>query len=114
MFLSTSRTAWIIMALEGMARGIPIASHKLRRSLAKLGAGDLRVQQPRVRVLIVGLVFVGIGVAGLAAVASIVDLNIFISGTGLNHTAAHSVADRSDRTVDTSRYFLRIRGWGKV
>jgi hypothetical protein len=106
LFLSTSKSAWVIMAVEGMARAMPTAYHKFRRSLAKLGAGDLRVQRPRIRFLIVGLVFVGIGAVGLMAVASIVDLNIFISGTGLNHTAAHSVTERSNRSIDTFKIFL--------
>jgi hypothetical protein len=106
MFLSTSRTAWIIMAVEGMARGIPIAYRKLKRSAAKLRIGDLRVQRPRIKFLVVGLFVVGVVVAGLVAIASIINLNTFLSGTGLNHTASHSVSDRSERSVDTFEVFL--------
>jgi hypothetical protein len=106
MFLSTSRTAWIIMALEGIVRGIPVAWHKFRRSVARLRVGDLRVQRPRIKLFIVGLVFVGMGAAVITAIASVVNLNIFLSGTGLNHTAAHSVADRSGRSTDTFKVFL--------
>jgi len=106
MFLSTSRTAWIIMAVEGIARGIPVAYHKFKREFAKLCAGDLRVQRPRVGLLVVGLILAGIGVAAASAIASVVDPNIFLSGTGLNHTAAHSVNDRSGRSVDTFEVFL--------
>jgi hypothetical protein len=106
MFLSTSRTAWIIMAVEGIARGVPTAYWKLKREFAKLGAGDLRIQRPRVGLLVVGVVLVGVGIAGALKLASIIDPNIFLSGTGLNHTAAHSVTDRSGRSVDTFQVFL--------
>lgn len=106
MFLSTSRTAWIIMAVEGIARGIPVAYRKLKRNAVKLGIGDLRVQRPRIKFLVVGLFVAGIAVAGVVAIGSIVDLSTFLSGTGLNHTAAHSVSDRSERSVDTFEVFL--------
>jgi len=106
MFLSTSRSAWIIMVVEGIGRGVPVLYHKFRQSLAKLGVGDLRVQRPRVRFLVVGLVAIGVGAAGLMALASIVNLNTFLSGTGLNHTGAYSVMDRSERSVDTFQVFL--------
>jgi hypothetical protein len=106
MFLSTSRTAWVMMAIEGIARAVPAVYCKFKREFVKLCAGDLRVQRPRVGFLIVGVVLVGVGVAGALKIASIVDPNVFLSGTGLNHTAAHSVTDRSGRSVDTFEVFL--------
>jgi len=106
MFLSTSRTAWIIMVVEGMSRGIPVAYRKFKHESAKLRAGYLRIQRPRLGLLVVGLILAGIGVAGALAIASIVDPNVFLSGTGLNQTAAHSVTDRSGRSADTFEVFL--------
>jgi hypothetical protein len=106
MFLSTSRTAWVIMAVEGISRGIPTAYRKFKRESKRLRVGDLTIQRPRLRFLVVGLALVGMGVVGAIAIASIVDPNIFLSGTGLNHTAAHSVTDRSGRSVDTFKVFL--------
>jgi hypothetical protein len=106
MLLSTSRTAWIIMAIEGIARGGPGAYRKFKRELVKLGSGDLRIQRPRVGLFVIGVVLVGVFVAGAFALTTIVDPNIFISGTGLNHQAAHSVSDRSGRGGETFGVFL--------
>lgn len=106
MFLSTSRTAWIIMAIEGLSRGIPVAYRKLKRESAKLSVGDLRIQRPRLGLLVAGIALSGVVLAAMLAVASIVDPKIFLSGTGLNHTSSQSVTDRSSRSVDTFEVFL--------
>ncbi|WP_260736305.1 O-antigen ligase family protein [Tunturiibacter lichenicola] len=106
MFLSTSRTAWIVMVLEGVVRGVPSAYRKLKLELTKIGSGNLRIQRPRVGLFVIGLVLVGVFVAGALQLASIINPNILLNGTGLNHTASHSVSERSGRSVDTFGVFL--------
>jgi hypothetical protein len=106
MFLSTSRTAWLIMVVEGIARGGPIALRASRREIAKLRLGYLRLPIPHFGILVlIGLVL-GAGTAAAVAVSSVVDPTIFLNGTGLGNTSAHSVNDRSGRTGDTFAVFL--------
>jgi hypothetical protein len=106
MFLSTSRTAWVIMAVEGISRGIPVAYRKFKRELRRLRVGNLAIQRPRVGLFVVGVVLIGIGVLLAWKVSSIFNLTVFLSGTGLNHTSSQSVSDRSGRSVDTFKVFL--------
>jgi len=106
MFLSTSRTAWLIMVVEGIARVGPKALRGARRELVKLRAGYLRIPLPRFAVLaLIGIIF-GVGALAAVAISSIVDPEIFLVGTGINNTASHSVDDRSNRSVDTFNIFL--------
>ena len=98
---STSKTAWLGMLLEGLARLVPLLWKLLRVQAVRLRVGSLVTPLPRLRaVAIVGLVLVLFaGVVG--AVSRVVDLNIFLSGSGLNGTAAHSFNDRENRFNET-------------
>jgi hypothetical protein len=106
MFLSTSRTAWVIMAVEGISRGIPVAYRRFERVSRRLRVGNLAIQRPRLGIFVVGIVLVGIGAIIAWKVSSIVNLTIFLSGTGLGHTSSQSVSDRSGRSADTFKVFL--------
>jgi hypothetical protein len=105
LFLSTSKTGWIFMTLEGIARGFPCMMRWAQSIEKRLRSGALIVKVPRWRLVIswvIGLLLVG---AGVAALGIAVNLNIFLSGTGLNNTASHSVTDRYDSFIDTVEVF---------
>ena len=94
-FLSTSKTAWLFMIVEGFARLVPVLLRLLRVEWSRLRQGDLWVPLPKPRVL-VSIALVAVLLVGLAgAVSRVVDLNIFLAGSGLNNTAAHSLNDRT-------------------
>jgi hypothetical protein len=95
LFLSTSKTAWIFMMLEGVARAVPLMWSWIKSVGTRLSAGRLVVMKPRWRLILlstVGLIIAGVALVGLNAA---VNLNTFLQGTGVNNTAAHSVDKRS-------------------
>jgi hypothetical protein len=105
LFLSTSKTAWGFMMLEGAARTLPVVLRWARSLQQRLEAGRLVVRIPRLPMLlaaVVGIVFV---VAGLKTLSLALDLNIFLAGTGINNTAAHSVNTRRDQFLETVDVF---------
>jgi hypothetical protein len=105
LFVSTSKTAWIFMLLEGMARLTPHIVYYARAQTARLRRGDISLILPRPRVLVtITAGLLGL-VMGLAALGRAVNLNVFLGGTGLNHTAAHSVVDRTNRFSETMSLF---------
>jgi hypothetical protein len=105
LFLSTSRTSWLMMGFEGLLRGVPAALRILRYRLSRLSTGDVRIFRPRLHLVLVALVLMGIGTVGAIWISSFVDPNIFLSGTGLNNTAAHSVSDRTGLASETIEVF---------
>jgi hypothetical protein len=94
LFLSTSKTAWLLMIVEGFARMLPGIYRRIRKQLMRLKQGSWIVDKPRGRVVLVLAGLAIVAFAGITAVSRVVDLNIFLSGTGLNGTAAHSLNDR--------------------
>lgn len=105
LFLSTSKTGWIFMMLEGIARGFPCIMRWVQSIERRLRSGSLIVKVPRwklVASVIIGSFLIG---AGVAALGMAVNLNIFLSGTGLNNTASHSVSDRYDSFTETVEVF---------
>lgn len=105
LFLSTSKTGWIFMTLEGIIRGFPVLVRWVQSIGRRLRSGALIVKIPRwklVALSVVGSVLIAVGVAALGLA---VNLNIFLSGTGLNNTASHSVNDRYQSFVDTVEVF---------
>ena len=98
---STSKTAWLGMLLEGALRLLPLLWRTLRVQMVRLRVGSLVAPLPRLRaVAAVGLVMV-LSAAALGAVSRVVDLNVFLAGSGLNGTAAHSLNDRANRYGET-------------
>jgi len=101
LFLSTSKAAWVFMMVEGAARGFPVLKRWMGRIGRRLSSGRLVVHIPRARVVVL-LVIGAVGLwLGLRSLGQAINLNIFLSGTGLNNTAAHSVNERRDRFLDT-------------
>ena len=104
---STSKTAWLGMILEGLTRLAPLVWKTLRGQVVRLRVGSLVAPLPRLRaVAAVGLGLV-LSVAILSALSRVVDLNVFLAGSGLNGTAAHSVNDRANRTKHTFAVWLQ-------
>ena len=94
LFLSTSKTAWMLMIIEVLARVFPYLLFPLRRMIGRLRAGRLLIPLPRVNV-IAGLVALFFAASAfLAGLSRLIDPNYFLSGTGLNGTPAHSLNDR--------------------
>ncbi len=105
LFLSTSKTAWIFMILEGAARAFPPLLRWAKSVHRRLRQGSLKIRLPRWR-FVAAIVVAGVLIAqSLTMLSKIVDLNIFLSGTGLNNTAAHSLNDRETGTVETIAVF---------
>ncbi len=104
-FLSTSKTAWIFLALEGAARLLPVLRKKLGAARRRLSRGDVHIPLPRARTL--GAILVGavLIVQGLRSLSQHLDLNTFLQGTGINNTAAHSVLTRAEQFQDTWTVF---------
>ena len=98
---STSKTAWLGMMLEGAARLVPLLWKTLRQQMVRLRVGSLVTPLPRLRaVATVGLVLV-LAASAVSAVGRVVNLNVFLAGSGLNGQAAHSLNDRRNRYNET-------------
>lgn len=101
LFLSTSRTAWAFMVLEGVARAMPSVLRYVRLHLQRLKRGSLLIALPRLKVLLVLVALVMAPLVALTAVSTLVDPSIFLAGTGINNSAAHSLNDRVNTYYDT-------------
>lgn len=105
LFLSTSKTAWMFMFLEGGLRLFPIWLRWQRGLRSRLGKGVLTVKVPRWRMVTAGILLVGLAAGGIAALGLAINLNIFLSGTGINNTGAHSVVTRQQQFEETVQVF---------
>ena len=100
---STSKTAWLLMCLEGLARLWPATWRIIYRQIRRLRAGSLLIPLPRPAILIWTSIAVGSIFLFLTGLSQIVPLNTFLSGSGLNGTAAHSLNDRLQGLSSTLR-----------
>ena len=94
LFFSTSKTAWLLMLAEYIARAIPVMFRYVSRQAARFLRGSWVLDLPRLATifgLVLSLTFL---VSSAIAASRFVDLNTFLSGTGINGTAAHSLNDR--------------------
>lgn len=94
LFLSTSKTAWLLMLAEGLARLAPRAWFLVQRQFLRLRVGSLQFPLPRPRVILAICLIAAFTFLFLAGVNQFIDLNRFLVGTGLNGTPAHSLNDR--------------------
>jgi hypothetical protein len=104
-FLSTSKTAWIFMVVELVARLSPLAWKGLRAAFYQYRLGRIPVYLPRLRFLLAAAGVLVIAVVGAAYITSKVDPLIFLAGTGLAGTAGHSRVDRYTRFLTTWEVF---------
>lgn len=103
LFMSTSKTAWIIMIFEFMARLFPMARRIFRQQIIRTKNGLLLIPLPRIRILFSIVAVVILASISLIMVSRIVDPIVFLGGTGISHSGAHSVNDRVDGLKDTWR-----------
>jgi O-antigen ligase len=97
LFLSTSKTAWVFMLLEGALRLAPPLWRSLRSFLADIRRGRIVVRIPGRTLLRNGLILIVVAIAGAAILARFIsNPAIFLSGTGLASQPAHSVNTRLD------------------
>ncbi len=101
LFLSTSKTAWLLMIAEVIARLIPGVVRHIKRQTARLLQGSWVVNLPRPRFIAALLTIVAFLAASMIVASRFVDLNIFLAGTGINGTAAHSLNDRINGFAST-------------
>jgi hypothetical protein len=107
LFLSTSKTAWVFMLLEGVARGVPILWRRMNIKMTELSYGRLLVRVPTQGTVLKVAMACALLVVGAKAVTRIVaNPTIFLSGTGLGNTPAHSYNDRSAAANTTIAAFL--------
>ncbi|SNS23753.1 hypothetical protein SAMN05421770_101116 [Granulicella rosea] len=104
-FLSTSKTAWIFLGVEGAARLLPVLWSGLGGAKRRLARGDIRIALPRGRVVALMLLGAVLVAQGLRTLSQHLDLNTFLQGSGLNNTAAHSVTTRAMQFDDTWTVF---------
>ena len=110
LIFSTSKTAIIFVIAEGLARLSPFLAKMFRNQAARLRVGSLIVPLPRPRVALrVTAVILG-GIAALVLASRVVDPATLLAGTGLNNTAAHSVALRQASFTDTMEV-IRQHPW---
>ncbi len=99
--LSTSRTAWLVMIAEGIARAVPVIFRLLRNQFRRLLRGDLRGPLPTPRLVL----WTASSLLAIAVTLAFVNVNSFLAGTGINNTPAHSVAQRQEQYEYTMRAF---------
>lgn len=105
LFLSTSKTGWIFMAVEGSARAAPCVLRWGRGMGTRLSSGYLIFRLPRWKLVVLSVTGSILLLAGVAGLGLAVNLNILLSGTGLNNTASHSVTDRYESFINTVQVF---------
>jgi hypothetical protein len=101
LILSSSRTAIVMMIVEGTLRVFGAVWPPVRRSMGYLAQG--RLVFPLMPRLVVARLLMALATFGLGAwiVAANVDPLIFLAGTGLGNTATHSVDGRESDFRDT-------------
>jgi hypothetical protein len=102
LFLSTSKTAWVFMLVELLARGTPPAWRAARRILAELRHGRVRIRIPGRLFVLNAILLCVLLLLGARVVSKLVaDPAIFLSGTGLAGQPAHSLGTRMGVFVQT-------------
>jgi len=105
LFLSTSKTGWVVMLVELLARLAPPIWRGFRSAIEQFKNGTMVLALPRTSTVIKLLV----GTVSIVTLGfflfSIIDPTIFVSGTGLANTPAHSYIERTNSTLATWEAF---------
>ncbi len=101
LILSTSKTAIIFVALEGLLRLSVRFRRSFRRQWPRLRTGSLVFPLPRLRRLAVVAVVCFAAVLSVVVINQVFGFNFLLAGSGLNGTPAHSVLMRQASYNDT-------------
>ena len=110
LLLSTSKTAWVLMLLEGLLRLFSAAKRLIRLQWIRLRAGYLRIPTISWRAFVAVAATVTLSAVVVARVSHLVDLNIFLSGSGINGAPSHSVDQRAS-DFSWTREVIREHPW---
>jgi len=106
LFLSTSKTAWIIMLIELAARLFPSLQRGITGFFREWNRGRWMVRVPRARTIKNLLLGCVVFLAGCLFFSQYIkDPAIFLSGSGLGHQPSHSLDDRAGAAKDTINAF---------
>jgi hypothetical protein len=101
LLFSSSKTGWLVMCVELVARLAPAAWRMARSFLRQVRRGQMLVPLPRGSMVLVSVVVFVLAFAGARALTSLIDPLTLLQGTGIGGTAAHSYNDRSKRAEET-------------
>jgi hypothetical protein len=102
LFLSTSKTAWVFMILELVARVSPPLWRATRAFVRRLRQGHIRIHIPGRKLVFGGTVLACLLLGVVVGISRLVrDPAIFLSGTGLARQPAHSVQARLGTAIAT-------------
>jgi hypothetical protein len=106
LILSTSKTAWIFMIVELIARAGPFIKKGVAGFLREWMAGRVLIPRLGLNTIRNMLIVVMVLVVGAAFLSQYIkDPSIFLSGTGLGHQPAHSLNDRNGAALATLEAF---------
>jgi len=106
LLLSSSRSAWLVMLVEVVARLLPAFWGGVRHTFQRFVHGRLVVRIPTFRLLLNSLILLFLSGVGFYYFAQRVDPIRLLAGTGLANQAAHSYNDRANAAADTFDMFL--------
>jgi len=101
LLFSSSKTALLLVIFEGLARLTVIVSRMARKQALRLRTGSLLMPLPRQRIFLRTSAIVIASLVILTIASRFIDPSTFLSGTGINNTAAHSVVTRKADLDDT-------------
>jgi hypothetical protein len=110
LILCTSKSGWVVMVIEVLARLAPLIGRGMRNVLRQASAGRMMIPLPRSSAIVKGvlgcLLLVAIAIAASSLwLSSHVSATVFLNGSGLANTPAHSVLIRLRDTRRTWRIF---------
>jgi hypothetical protein len=106
LLLSTSKTAWVFMIVEGLARLAPEVWRGFRNIVWQIRRGQMRVPLPRPVFLLKGALLVVVVIGSVSYFSRLINPLVLLGGSGLANTPAHSVNIRRDQAYRTLETFL--------
>jgi hypothetical protein len=106
LILCTSKTGWLIMIIELIARVSPRILQSIRRLARQVPEGRMSVPLPRLGLVLRVVIFIVCLMGGSIALFRVIDPLAFLGGSGLAGTPSHSVDARTDAFRHTLEIFL--------
>jgi hypothetical protein len=103
---SSSKTAYIVVAVELFARILPKMWGSLRGALMQASQGRMVVRIPGRSAMLNAVLVVGVIAGFVYYVPKLIDPLALLSGSGLAGTPAHSLNDRSNSAIETFDAFM--------